>query len=166
MPRITEPVQREDVRTNLGDLRCPTLTPARPLPGGCAWPNSSSTGVDPAPRGGMVEWDNRTLLEGWAYARAYSSGPERAACFNNWLHVYNHHRGHTALNGRRQLTSYLTRCVHTPRPPRPERTPRCTGAGKCFRRLERAPAAHRGRQARCSRRAPLGMQPPASSHSG
>lgn len=49
---------------------------------------------------GKVERFNRTMLEEWAYARPYSSESERAATFNDWLHSYNHHRGHTALGGR------------------------------------------------------------------
>ncbi len=40
------------------------------------------------------------MLEEWAYARPYTSEAERAACFTDWLHTYNHHRGHTALNGK------------------------------------------------------------------
>ena len=49
---------------------------------------------------GKVERFNRTLLEEWAYARAYRSEAERAAAFPGWLHTYNHHRGHTALKGK------------------------------------------------------------------
>jgi transposase InsO family protein len=49
---------------------------------------------------GKVERFNRTMLEEWAYARSYNSEAERAAAFPAWLHAYNHHRGHTALNGR------------------------------------------------------------------
>ena len=48
---------------------------------------------------GKVERFNRTLLEEWAYARPYTSETEREACFTEWLHTYNHHRGHTALAG-------------------------------------------------------------------
>lgn len=48
---------------------------------------------------GKVERFNRTLLEEWAYARAYTSEAERVAAFAPWLHTYNHHRGHTALGG-------------------------------------------------------------------
>ena len=48
---------------------------------------------------GKVERFNRTMLEEWAYARPYLSETERAACFTDWLHTYNHHRGHTALGG-------------------------------------------------------------------
>ena len=36
----------------------------------------------------------------WAYARVYGSNTERAASLDDWLHHYNHHRPHTALNGR------------------------------------------------------------------
>jgi len=48
---------------------------------------------------GQVERFNRTMLEEWAYARPYASEPERVATFASWLHLYNHHRGHTALGG-------------------------------------------------------------------
>jgi transposase InsO family protein len=49
---------------------------------------------------GKVERFNRTMLEEWAYAQPYLSEGERAACFPDWLHTYNHHRGHTALDGK------------------------------------------------------------------
>ncbi len=49
---------------------------------------------------GKVERFNRTTLEEWAYARPYKSETERAALFSEWLHTYNHHRGHTALAGK------------------------------------------------------------------
>jgi transposase InsO family protein len=49
---------------------------------------------------GKVERFNRTMLEEWAYARPYLSESERVACFPEWLHTYNHHRGHTALKGK------------------------------------------------------------------
>jgi len=48
---------------------------------------------------GKVERFNRTLLEEWAYARAYASEAERVAAYPDFLHRYNHHRGHTALGG-------------------------------------------------------------------
>ena len=48
---------------------------------------------------GKVERFNRTMLEEWAYAQPYTSETERAATFTDWLHTYNHHRGHTALGG-------------------------------------------------------------------
>ncbi|WP_026119997.1 IS481 family transposase [Nocardiopsis potens] len=49
---------------------------------------------------GKVERFNRTLVEEWAYARAYSSSAERTRALEEFLHAYNHHRCHTALGGR------------------------------------------------------------------
>jgi transposase InsO family protein len=49
---------------------------------------------------GKVERFNRTLLTEWAYARPYSSESARRRAFTGWLHIYNHHRPHTALGGR------------------------------------------------------------------
>jgi transposase InsO family protein len=51
------------------------------------------------PTNGKVERFNRTLLEEWAYARPYDSEAERVAAYPEFLHRYNHHRGHTALGG-------------------------------------------------------------------
>jgi transposase InsO family protein len=48
---------------------------------------------------GKVERFNRTLLAEWAYQRPYASNPERTAALDAWLHLYNHHRAHTALGG-------------------------------------------------------------------
>ena len=48
---------------------------------------------------GKVERFNRTLLEEWAYACAYTSEADRRATYPEWLHHYNHHRGHTSLKG-------------------------------------------------------------------
>jgi transposase InsO family protein len=48
---------------------------------------------------GKVERFNRTLLEEWAYVRAYASNSERVALLGDWLHRYNYHRAHTALGG-------------------------------------------------------------------
>lgn len=48
---------------------------------------------------GKVERFNRTLLEEWAYAQPYSSESERVAAYPRFLHDYNHHRGHSSLNG-------------------------------------------------------------------
>lgn len=48
---------------------------------------------------GKVERFNRTLEQEWAYARPYRSEAERVAAFPDFLHTYNHHRGHTALKG-------------------------------------------------------------------
>jgi transposase InsO family protein len=48
---------------------------------------------------GKVERYNRTMLDEWAYAKPYRSETERVADFADWLHHYNHHRGHTSLKG-------------------------------------------------------------------
>ena len=48
---------------------------------------------------GKVERFHRTLLEEWAYVRVYRSEAARTAALARWLHLYNHHRGHTALGG-------------------------------------------------------------------
>jgi transposase InsO family protein len=37
--------------------------------------------------------------EEWAYVRPYAGYEERAALLPDWLHLYNHHRSHTALRG-------------------------------------------------------------------
>jgi transposase InsO family protein len=48
---------------------------------------------------GKVERFNRTLLDEWAYNQPYRTETERRQALPNWLHTYNHHRGHTALGG-------------------------------------------------------------------
>ena len=48
---------------------------------------------------GKVERFNRTMLDEWAYAQPYTSETERREALPAWIHFYNHHRGHTALNG-------------------------------------------------------------------
>jgi transposase-like protein len=48
---------------------------------------------------GKVERFNRTLLEEWAYVRPYASEAERVAALDDWLHLYNHHRHHSAIGG-------------------------------------------------------------------
>ena len=48
---------------------------------------------------GKVERFNRTLLDEWAYVRPYTSEAERTAALDDWLHLYNHHRHHTAIDG-------------------------------------------------------------------
>jgi transposase InsO family protein len=53
---------------------------------------------------GKVERFNRTLLDEWAYARHYSSEAARRRRLDTWLHLYNHHRGHTALGGQPPVT--------------------------------------------------------------
>jgi transposase InsO family protein len=48
---------------------------------------------------GKIERFNRTLLNEWAYARPYRSEAARTRALDTWLHLYNHHRHHTAIGG-------------------------------------------------------------------
>jgi len=58
----------------------------------------------PSPTGtphvGMV----RTCLFNWAYARHYTSETQRRQALPAWLHLYNHHRPHTATQGHPPIT--------------------------------------------------------------
>jgi transposase InsO family protein len=49
---------------------------------------------------GKVERFNRTMLDEWAYVKPYASEAERAEAFDLFLHLYNHHRSHSALGGK------------------------------------------------------------------
>jgi transposase InsO family protein len=48
---------------------------------------------------GKVERFNRTLLTEWAYAQPWRSEGQRTRGLARWLHLYNHHRHHTAIGG-------------------------------------------------------------------
>lgn len=48
---------------------------------------------------GKAERFNRTLRDEWAYARPYRSDAARTRALDAWLHLYNHHRHHTAIKG-------------------------------------------------------------------
>jgi len=48
---------------------------------------------------GKAERFNRTLQAEWAYARTWTSDGQRNRRLAHWLHVYNHHRHHTAIGG-------------------------------------------------------------------
>jgi transposase InsO family protein len=48
---------------------------------------------------GKIERFHRTLADGWAYARHYSSETERRSALPDWIHSYNHHRTHSAIGG-------------------------------------------------------------------
>ena len=48
---------------------------------------------------GKVERFHRTMADGWAYARCYTSENERRDALPDWLHEYNQHRPHTACGG-------------------------------------------------------------------
>ncbi|WP_081622486.1 IS481 family transposase [Jongsikchunia kroppenstedtii] len=53
---------------------------------------------------GKIERFHRTLANGWAYRRFYNSETERRAELPGWLHIYNHHRAHSALGGQPPIT--------------------------------------------------------------
>ena len=53
---------------------------------------------------GKVERFHRTMTDGWARRRFYSSEHARRAALPAWLHHYNHHRLHTAIGGRSPVT--------------------------------------------------------------
>jgi transposase InsO family protein len=48
---------------------------------------------------GKAERFNRTLLSEWGYARPWTSEGQRTRGLAKWLHLYNHHRHHTAIGG-------------------------------------------------------------------
>ena len=47
---------------------------------------------------GKIERFHRILLEEWAYIRPWTSETERHRAYQGFLHYYNHHRSHGALN--------------------------------------------------------------------
>jgi transposase InsO family protein len=53
---------------------------------------------------GKIERFHRTLADGWAYARFYTSETERRAALPSWIHFYNHHRPHSAIGGHPPVT--------------------------------------------------------------
>jgi transposase InsO family protein len=48
---------------------------------------------------GKIERFHRTLADGWAYARLYDSDTTRRNALQPWIHFYNHHRIHSAIDG-------------------------------------------------------------------
>jgi transposase InsO family protein len=48
---------------------------------------------------GKAERFNRTMINEWAFVRPYPNEAARRAALPAWLHTYNHHRPHTALDG-------------------------------------------------------------------
>ena len=53
---------------------------------------------------GKIEHFHHTLADGWAYARHYTSETQRRQALPAWLHLYNHHRPHTATQGHPPIT--------------------------------------------------------------
>ena len=56
---------------------------------------------------GKAERFIQTLLREWAYRIAYPSSAHRTAVLERWLHYYNWHRRHSALNGRPPISRVL-----------------------------------------------------------
>ena len=56
---------------------------------------------------GKIERFHRTLADGWAFKRIYTSERQRRAAMPAWIHEYNHHRPHTAI-GKATPISRLT----------------------------------------------------------
>jgi transposase InsO family protein len=46
---------------------------------------------------GKIERFHRTLADGWAFSRQYTTESARRAALPAWLHFYNQHRPHTAI---------------------------------------------------------------------
>ena len=53
---------------------------------------------------GKAERFNRTMADEWIYSRPFTNNQDRADALPTFLHTYNHHRGHTALNGQPPIT--------------------------------------------------------------
>jgi transposase InsO family protein len=53
---------------------------------------------------GKAERFNRTMCDEWIYSRPFTNGQDRADALPEWLHIYNHHRAHTALGGKPPIT--------------------------------------------------------------
>jgi transposase InsO family protein len=53
---------------------------------------------------GKIERLHRTLADGWAYKKLYTSEKVRRAALPGWLHQYNQHRPHSALGGLPPIT--------------------------------------------------------------
>jgi transposase InsO family protein len=56
---------------------------------------------------GKIERFHRTMADGWAFKRMFTSESQRRKALPGWLHEYNHHRPHTAI-GRNTPISRLT----------------------------------------------------------
>ena len=63
---------------------------------------------------GKIERFHRTLADGWAYARHYTSETQRRQALPAWLHLYNHHRPHTATQGHPPITRLTNLPISTP----------------------------------------------------
>ena len=55
---------------------------------------------------GKIERFHRTLADGWAYARCYTSEAARRGELDGWLHYYSHHRPHSACGNQPPLSRF------------------------------------------------------------
>ena len=53
---------------------------------------------------GKIERFHRTLAEGWAFKKFYTSESARLAALPAWVHEYNHHRPHSAIGKTTPIT--------------------------------------------------------------
>ena len=53
---------------------------------------------------GKIERFHRTLAEGWAFKKFYTSESARLAALPAWVHQYNHHRPHSAIGKAAPIT--------------------------------------------------------------
>lgn len=53
---------------------------------------------------GKIERFHRTLAEGWAFKKFYTSEQARLAALPAWVHWYNHHRPHSAIGRAAPIT--------------------------------------------------------------
>jgi transposase InsO family protein len=58
---------------------------------------------------GKAERFIKTMLAEWAYGRLYRSNHERLAALPRWVRFYNHHRPHTALDGRTPMEALVNK---------------------------------------------------------
>jgi len=61
---------------------------------------------------GKIERFHRTLVEGWAFKKFYSSESARLAALPAWVHEYNHHRPHSAIGKRSPITRLTNLAGH------------------------------------------------------
>jgi transposase InsO family protein len=61
---------------------------------------------------GKIERFHRTLADGWAFAKFYSSENARRAALPAFLHDYNHHRPHTAIGKNPPITRLTNLAGH------------------------------------------------------
>jgi hypothetical protein len=58
---------------------------------------------------GKIERFHRTMADGWAFKKFYSTESARRRALPAWLHEYNHHRPHTAIGRSTPITRLSNR---------------------------------------------------------